>query len=416
MKKNTDEAHITLCCKRIEERLNWGDSTGWTNQDFENLSEKIREATGVTLSGTTLKRIWGRVKYESAPTVTTLNTLAQFLGYENWRTFRQENGQEREELQTDRSISPSAPSRKKPGYIWIAAAAGIIIIAILGFNYIRGKKPVNAAEYRFSSRKTVTEGLPNTVIFDYNAESAPEDSVFIQQNWDPSRRVKVSRLQHQATSVYYYPGHFRAKLVVGDQIVKEHSLTIKTKGWLPMIEQTPVPVYFKEEEALSNGELGLTTQQIRDKNITLQPEAPWVRYSNIGNWGPLTTARFRFEAELRNDFGEGSAVCRMTQVFLLCEGGAIAFPLADKGCISELNIMLPDSFISGKSNDLSGFGVDAAQWVKVRCEAENGQIKMMVNDKLAYQAALSGKTLKIAGITFRFQGTGKVRNVTLTDL
>lgn len=300
----------------------------------------------------------------------------------------------------------------------MAAAAGIviIIIAIFGFNYMRSKKPVNAAEYQFSSRKTVTEGLPNTVIFDYNAESAPEDSVFIQQNWDPRRRVKVSRLQHQATSVYYYPGHFEAKLIVGDQIVKEHSLTIKTKGWLPMIEQTPVPVYFKEEEALSGGELGLGIQQIRDKNVALQPTAPWVRYSNIGNWGSLTTARFRFEAELRNDFGEGSAVCRLTEVFLLCEGGVIAIPLADKGCTSELNIMLPDRFISGKSNDLSGFGVDPGQWVKLRCEAENGQVKMMVNERLAYRDSLSGKVLKIAGITFRFQGTGRVRNVTLTDL
>lgn len=489
MKKNTDEAYIILCCQLIEAQLNWGTSAGWTNQDFENLSEKIREATSVMLSATTLKRIWGRVKYDSAPTVTTLNTLAQFAGFENWRRFLQEKAtgvvpqekatgvapqenatgvapqenasgvvpqenasgvapqekasgvtpqekasgvtpqekasgvvpqqpQGAPSAATDRQHATSSP--KKQTYIWIALAAGIIIItSILGFNYIRGKKmpkPVNTEQYQFSSRKMVTEGVPNTVIFDYNATSAPEDSVFIQQNWDPSKRVQVSRQQHQSTSVYYYPGHFQAKLVVSDQVVKEHSLLIKTKGWLPMIEQTPVPVYFTEAGARSGDELGLSIAQIRDKNIPLQPEAPWVRYSNVGNWEPLTTSRFRFEAELKNDFGEGSAVCRHTHVYLLCEGGAIIIPLAAKGCISDMNLMLPRQFVSGKTSDLSGLGVNFDQWVKLRCESLNGQIRIFINDTLAFQTAMPGEGLNISGINFRFQGTGRIRNVTLKDI
>lgn len=435
MKKNTDEAHIILCCRLIEAQLNWGSSAGWTNQDFENLSEKVREATSVTLSATTLKRIWGRVKYDSAPTVTTLNTLAQFAGFENWRSFLQEKvgGAAEEEKENAGGIAPQPPqgtpsattaagttsSPQKRTYIWIALAAGIIIItSILGFNYMQGKKipkPVHAEQYQFSSRKMVTEGVPNTVIFDYDATSAPEDSVFIQQNWDPSKRVQVSRQQHQSTSVYYYPGHFQAKLVVSDQVVKEHTLLIKTKGWLPMIEQTPVPVYFTEAEARSGDELGLSIQQIRDKNIPLQPEAPWVRYSNVGNWEPLTTSRFRFEAELKNDFGEGSAVCRHTHVYLLCEGGAIIIPLAAKGCISDMNLMLPRQFISGKTSDLSGLGVNFDQWVKLRCEAQDNQISIFINDTLAFQTAMPGEGLNISGINFRFQGTGRIRNVTLKD-
>src|ERR1700712_830168 len=81
-------------CKRlIEEKIGWGNSTDWTNRDFDQLSGKIFEATGVNLSQTTLKRIWGKVKYDSAPTVTTLNTLAQFMGFEHWRDFRQKQSQ-----------------------------------------------------------------------------------------------------------------------------------------------------------------------------------------------------------------------------------------------------------------------------------------------------------------------------------
>ncbi|WPQ63248.1 hypothetical protein SIO70_00025 [Chitinophaga sancti] len=47
----------------IETRLNWGKSSEWTNYDFEKLSVAIQDKTGVTLSVTTLKRLWGKLKY-----------------------------------------------------------------------------------------------------------------------------------------------------------------------------------------------------------------------------------------------------------------------------------------------------------------------------------------------------------------
>ena len=63
----------------------------WTNQDFLRLSELIAEKTGVTVSHVTLKRVWGKVRYDSLPNTHTLNTLVQFLGYDNWRDFSVKN-------------------------------------------------------------------------------------------------------------------------------------------------------------------------------------------------------------------------------------------------------------------------------------------------------------------------------------
>jgi hypothetical protein len=53
--------------QQYETETGWGDSRGWTNQDFINLSERIHQRTGVSLSHVTLKRIWGKVKYDSLP-------------------------------------------------------------------------------------------------------------------------------------------------------------------------------------------------------------------------------------------------------------------------------------------------------------------------------------------------------------
>src|ERR1700722_3291389 len=82
---------LQLCCRQIEQTLNWGDSETWSNDDFEHLSEKIFDKTRVQLSISTLKRIWGKVRYENSPTTATLNALAGFLGFENWREFRQKS-------------------------------------------------------------------------------------------------------------------------------------------------------------------------------------------------------------------------------------------------------------------------------------------------------------------------------------
>src|ERR1700761_2936248 len=89
---STDEQFIEKARTCIESRMGWGNSEQWTNQDFLALSEKIREQTGVTLSHVTLKRIWGKVKYDSLPNPHTLDTLARFAGYDNWRDLRSKNG------------------------------------------------------------------------------------------------------------------------------------------------------------------------------------------------------------------------------------------------------------------------------------------------------------------------------------
>jgi hypothetical protein len=89
---NTVELWIKKTIKLYESDTGWGDSDEWTNQDFIILSEKIQERTGVVLSHMTLKRVWGKVKYESRPATHTLNTLVQFLGYENWLHFKLQNG------------------------------------------------------------------------------------------------------------------------------------------------------------------------------------------------------------------------------------------------------------------------------------------------------------------------------------
>ncbi|HET7001374.1 MAG TPA: hypothetical protein VFI33_08700 [Puia sp.] len=418
------EEQLKENCKRlIENKLGWGSSEHWTNQDFDLLSEKIFAATGVALSQTTLKRIWGKVKYDSAPTVTTLNTLANFIGFENWRDFRQKQAIPAEAAITNepekelKTVGVTEKSRRS--FLLPTLTIGLTLMSILSWNFfasrsVAKKEKAPAGAYQFSSKKMVLRGVPNSVVFEYDATASTTDSVFIQQSWDNHLRARVLRDQHLHTSIYYYPGFFRAKLLAGDKIVKEHNIFIQTDGWLPLIEQDPVPVYFKKEEAIVSGRLSLSPAKMKLQNVPMEPTVPYVYYANVREFADLTSDNFIFETSVRNDFREGSGVCQKTEIRILTEGSMVSIPLSAKGCISENNLFCLGQFVKGKDNDLSGFGVDFDRFVKLRLEVLNGKARFFVDDKMVYQLDNIMSGTKIKGIVFRFQGTGSVDWVKLS--
>ena len=87
----TDYKLVEECLVQIEKKLDWGTSKNWHNEVFNELSDIIQKETKTLLSSTTLKRVWGKVDYKNAPSISTLNTLAQFAGYSNWREFKLKN-------------------------------------------------------------------------------------------------------------------------------------------------------------------------------------------------------------------------------------------------------------------------------------------------------------------------------------
>lgn len=181
MTESGDRNVLAICLARIEQKLAWGASSSWVTQDFEQLSEQIRLATGVSLSVTTLKRIWGKVRYESAPTLSTLNALSGFLGYANWHSFKQ-------------AIQPVAvqPSPEPPVSLttvqpthvqrWLILGLIVGVSGLVAF-FVQQQEPrvLHSGDFLFRSRR-VTTGLPNSVIFTYDVTKAPTDSVFIQQS------------------------------------------------------------------------------------------------------------------------------------------------------------------------------------------------------------------------------------------
>jgi hypothetical protein len=420
MELESEDRVIRKMLSRIEKELSWGDSNDWTTRDFEELSSRIMAKTHVQLSVVTLKRVWGRIRYESKPTVTTLDTLVQFIGFQNWRSYKQSeklaNTTPKPELiRHDVSFQHKRRyPRKKP--VALLAIAGLLLgsgAVIFYFTSFDTAKPnVDPEKFSFSSKKVVDIGVPNTVIFDYDARAAkPSDSVFIQQSWDKRLSKLVGRDHRQHTSIYYYPGFFQAKLRVNDQIVQQHNLFIKSNGWLPLVDVSPVPVYFKAGDIFTeDGTIGLPLDKIVQSNIQLQPKAPWVGYYNVGDLGEIMSDDFVFETEVKNQYSEGAAACQHTEVHVLFEGAAMVIPLSIPGCVSELNF----GDMSGKKLDLSPLGVDFNNWVNVKMDVQDSVVHLLINGKKAFDLKVNLHPVKFAGMIFRFQGTGSVNFVKIS--
>lgn len=419
---STERELILLCRSRIEQILKWGDSTLWTNSDFELLSDKIFEKTAVRLSISTLKRIWGKVKYDNSPTAATLNALANFLDYASWRDFESENSKAANVVVENSQIPIQPAVTKKPNRLLVRALTTIAVIGIctiVVFALVRGRSPhrFDPALSTFTHRE-VTDELPNSVVFDYDVSAYDADSVFIQQNWDASRRTKVSLDGKQHTSVYYEPGYFQAKLIVNDTIVRDDIVWIKTKGWKGIIDSPAkdhkVPIYISDEAIRLGDKLGFTSAMLREKWESPVFTEKGATLQNVREFNANVNS-FEFETMLRNTSTAEESVCRRVFISLLTSEMAIIIPLGTKGCSSELGILTPNGWKSGKENDFSALGCEFNSFEKLNIGVKDSVLNITLNDKVVFTEKQRHPTGKIVGVRIAFEGAGEMQYAKLND-
>jgi hypothetical protein len=446
---------IDDCLRLIEKELGWGDSANWGNYDFSKLSDLIQSKTGVLLSVTTLKRLWGKLKYDNLPSTTTLNTLARFLDYPDWREFSQRDNspvdkdsqsannsqseiksksanknepvnKSKSEIKSQHRIETrsmaydepinifrSRKSRNLKRFTVAGLLAFLVIIALVSLT--TKKKPIipfapDSTQFEFKADKIVGEGVPNSVVFTYDASEANTDSVYIVQSWDISRKTLVSRNGTHHSAIYYYPGYFRTRLIADGAIVKSHDLQITSGGWLCLAEQEPSPLYFKKEQYLKEDRVEIDSNALKSFGLSLHPKPPRIRFFNQGDMGDLMNDNFVFETSLKNTFKDGTGVCQKVQVLIQCKNDIIIIPLSARACIGDLNLTAAGVGVNSKEADLSKFGCDLDQWTRLKVVTVNAKMTFYVNDVKAYSLKFPNPPTGIVGVQYRFNGLGAVKD------
>ncbi len=421
-----NETDVERCRHLIEVSLCWGDPASWTNEDFDELSDRIFEKTTVRLSVSTLKRIWGKVKYDHSPTAATLNALSRYAGFEGWRDFLSYNApqpaaaaEEAAHPVTNGQPSRAAPAPQPAPTRGHAVLAPLIIgtivlaglLALLSARFIHA--PANVTPIRFESRRT-TDELPNSVVFDYDATPLHPKEVIIQQSWDPHRREKVDPNGKQHTSLYYYPGYFSAKLIVDGEVRRESEVYVTTKGWKAIVGRNPYPVYLSMQEIKNDsGELGVRAATLAEKTGSPVFSDTWVTFADVRSFPGINGDHFSLTTSLRNTSTVEQCLCRHARITLLGKKSAIIIPLSDKGCIASLRLFPGFNPVDGKDHDLSAFGCDFHEWQRLVCTENEHVFTITLNDRPVFRVGNARSIGDIVGLRIDFEGTGVIREAVL---
>ena len=405
---------ITGCVKRIEEKFHLPGNGSWKQRDFQYVSDLIFERTGTRLSISTLKRIW-KGQDNRLPQVYTLNALVHLLDYKSWNDYKKDHAQSAlvETGKTPENQLPLPPRKlhyRSAMIILCLVAIPAIVI------FLAARKTVNTAGIVFRSKKSISAGVPNTVVFEYDISKTGVDSAIIQQSWDERMRAGVSKGNHFQTFIYYYPGYHTAKLIIDNKIVKQTPVNISTVGWEALVDgdvADKTPFYLPKKDITDSGRLYVSKKTLLKNNIGTADKEFSVNFFNVGNFGPVQAENFALETRLKNSLAEGALLCQYTQLNLICENGLISVPFCNPGCVSNIHLHVADIFRDGKNNDLGVFGIDLSAWRNIRIQSLNKKLTVFVDDKPIYNLRFNKNLGKITGFHYKFFGCGSVERLKL---
>lgn len=402
----TEKRYIDLIKNQLIKQFQNKNQDLWQQRDFENLSTSIEEKTKINLSVSTLKRLW-KNQFSTLPQKNTLNALALFLDYKDWFDYKEKNKLDEKELTIP---AKEKKQRKKLPFKMIYIPASVVLLVVALFLIFKSQPVQSYVEADFSSRKNVSEGVPNTVIFDYNISKLDFDSAFIQQSWDMRRRAKIRKEEMHSTSVYYFPGYHKAKLIINDHMFKEIPVYITTAGWLNVIQNPKndlIPIYVNEN-CINQGQIHISTAQLLKNNIDLEANSHSTSFYYVNETFNGDSNNFTFKTRLKNSLEEGALVCQKSNIGMLCEYGMHWIQFSAPGCVGKLSLGFGNEMVSGKNHDLSAFGTDLNKWNDVKVEVKNKLVSVYLNDKEIYKTHFKSNVGEIKGVYYNFGGCGSV--------
>ena len=406
---------LQVCLNRIVQELNWPDPQLWANHYYEDLSNHVMEATGVNVSSTTFKRLYGKVQtanQEYIPRIGTLNALVQFIGYDNWVQFKDAQNP-KDELDENKKKK----SDKKLYYI-ISIVFISIIEGTLFFIYSNKK---HNPEYIYSNtnfevEESFADKAPFTAVFHYDISKIKDIVLFNNDDYafqqKDEQTLVLDKHDSVITHIYKYGGLFRPRIYQPDLHIRGKEIHILTDSWnaLCLSEGNPIVQVFKHE--MPDGQLFISPEQIEKHHIDSLSEFRSV-YILSQKFNNSVDDDFNLQFEFLPKYPKSKLSCNHFQIKLTGESDFIRMMLEKKGCEGNAELRISDSMIQEGNDLLESLIFDAENWntFSLKINKQNASVIINNNNKIALEYSKSIGLLKV--IRMEFLGAGKVKNIQL---
>lgn len=381
-------------------------------RDLEYLMDLIEERSNIRISLSTMKRLW-KGEFSNSPHPGTLDALAALLGFDSWRAYQQSHPPAEE----GQSFSSTVSQKQKNPYL-LLSLLGIGILLATGYFFLSSAQYIQVPEnLQFEADKTVTHGVPNTVIFSYDLKEVIADSFFIQRSWNPRQKSSIDPTNKHFSEIYYFPGFHWAKLIANEQVIRKTRIHIKTDGWFATAKYDRFdarPVYLDNDHLTLDGKMSVTPRNLENSGFNLS-HLPIISYYNIREFEDTDYANFSLETRVKFEDIQ-RLVCPYIDIKVINEVDASWIGLTSKGCVSNLWLKFGEEEILGTQNDLSSLGAEVAEWQDLKVQVVNKQVGIFLNGQLVFRTSFKKDFGKIMGLIFTFTGPGSVDYVRVKDI
>lgn len=429
-----DSDLLVICIKKIEEKVKWGKPTQWADRDFIQLSEQLLDDTGVYISKNTLKNVFRKIGKDNnyTPQKATRNALVQFLGYENWNTFRNEQYRIQQDTKSKNQKSGFIKFKKKH-LLFISGVILMVLTVIFGVQKLI--KPTDTYSIMFKAGKRIGYA-PHTVRFEYDIEKLPFDSIFIDHSYEHHNYgyqiFGLDKNRKFINHCYQIPGVYLVRLIANEQVLAKERIHVLSDGWIGLASNRfskkmehngkLQPPEFKHlifnlhhifKNPVHNGMLYIPAQNVEELGINKR--FYWTEFRNIKDFHSKGDSAI-FEIRFRNNSKQGGISCFDSQFILMGDSSFLKITLVEPGCYRYANAIIGHSRLAGDIDNLSSFQHDLSRWRTLKIMVSDWIVSLYLDNELFYERKYTLPIGCIKGLLFSFKGSGAIDFVRIYNL
>ncbi len=379
--KNQVYQYLPLLKLKIEKQLGIPRNQEMHHKDFQLLEEQIFAATKVRISTSTLKRIWGTVKYESLPQIQTIDVLSRFAGYRNWYHF----------------VKKKKSSRFINKKVFFSLFIIFCVVTAL-FYYFNTTPPGYTFNFFCKNQE-----YPADIRVNYAFDKAVDD-FYIKFSFS-DHIISLKEKDSLLLKRIYHPGLQHVKLFYKKKLLEKHSFFVNTHGWVVTESFQHSAPWFKKNVTIENGKL-YNLPSIADNEHT----AHLNYYQKFEDYQGLLEMKTLF----RLSYSDKNTVFHKATIGLDFEHGMIDLGFISPGNKSKSHLIIGKEVISGFKNDLINMEIEKDVWNPLMVKLKDSVVVAQLDGEEIFRYPVQSSLGKFTGMNFHSKDTIAFEYVTIT--